>query len=85
MDKPHLHPVSFEFPYSLYSLDEYQLAYHSLARWSYLVNSKDRLIPNDIAEKIEDLIEILKYINDFSPSEEYLEDYEVPSKLQNQA
>ena len=85
MNQPHLHPVSFEFPYSLYSLDEYQLAYHSLARWSYLVNSKDRLIPNDIAEKIEDLIEILKYINDFSPSEEYLEDYEVPSKLQNQA
>ena len=85
MNQPHLHPVSFEFPYSLYSLDEYQLAYHSLARWSYLVNSKDRLIPNDIADKIEDLIEILKYINDFSPSEEYLEDYEVPSKLQNQA
>ena len=81
MNQPHLHPVSFEFPYSLYSLDEYQLAYHSLARWSYLVNSKDRLIPNDIAEKIEDLIEILKYINDFSPSEEYLEDYEVQSKL----
>ena len=81
MNQPHLHPVSFEFPYSLYSLDEYQLAYHSLARWSYLVNSKDRLIPNDIADKIEDLIEILKYINDFSPSEEYLEDYEVQSKL----
>ena len=81
MNQPHLHPVSFEFPYSLYSLDEYQLAYHSLARWSYLVNSKDRLIPDDIADKIEDLIEILKYINDFSPSEEYLEDYEVQSKL----
>ena len=81
MDQPHLHPVSFEFPYSLYSLDEYQLAYHSLARWSYLVNSKDRLIPEDIADKIEDLIEILKYINDFSPSE----DYEVQGQLQNQA
>lgn len=80
MDQPHLHPVSFEFPYSLYSLDEYQLAYHSLARWSYLVNSKDRLIPDDIADKIEDLIEILRYINDFSPSE----DYEVQSQLQNQ-
>jgi hypothetical protein len=81
MNQPHLHPVSFEFPYSLYSLDEYQLAYHSLARWSYLVNSKDRLIPDDIADKIEDLIEILKYINDFSPSE----DYEVQGQLQNQA
>jgi hypothetical protein len=80
MNQPHLHPVSFEFPYSLYSLDEYQLAYHSLARWSYLVNSKDRLIPDDIADKIEDLIEILKYINDFSPSE----DYEVQGQLQNQ-
>lgn len=80
MDQPHLHPVSFEFPYSLYSLDEYQLAYHSLARWSYLVNSKDRLIPDDIADKIEDLIEILRYINDFSPSE----DYEVQGQLQNQ-
>ena len=74
------HIMSFEFPYSLYYLDEYQLAYHALARYSYLLNS-DRLIPADVADKIEDVIELLKYINDHSPSE----DHEVSSSLQNQS
>ena len=61
------------FPYDLYSLDEYQFAYHSLAKWSHILNS-DILLPEDIANKIEDLIEILKYINDQSPSEQLDDD-----------
>jgi len=73
------HSMYLEFPYALHYLDEYQLSYHAHARFSNLLHSEGHFIPADVADKIEEVIQLLKYINDHSPSDSD----EVPHKLQS--
>ena len=47
-------------------LDSYSMSYHSLNRWKQILN--DHALPNEVADKIEDIIEALEYIEGWEPA-----------------
>lgn len=63
--------MSNHFPYDIYTLDSYSLAYHALARFKQLLCSDN--ISADIAEKIEDdIIPALEYIEGWEPTDDMI-------------
>ena len=55
------------FPYDVYHLDYYSLAYHALARFKQCLRD-DMTIPSDILDKIEEeLIPTLEFIEGWEP------------------
>jgi hypothetical protein len=55
------------------TMDTFRLANVSLYRWRKLVYSD--CLPNDVVEKIEEIIEALEYIDGWEPSDAMIQDH----------
>ena len=49
-------------------MDAYTLAWHSLKAWNRILND-DPTLPSDVADKIEDILTALEYIEGWEPSD----------------
>jgi uncharacterized secreted protein with C-terminal beta-propeller domain len=58
---------------NIYTMDTFRLANASLYRWRKLVYSD--CLPNDVVERIEEIIEALEYINGWEPSDAMIQDH----------
>jgi len=54
-------------------MDTFRLANVSLYRWRKLVYSD--CLPNDVVERIEEIIEALEYIDGWEPSDAMIQDH----------
>lgn len=54
----------------LNSLDSYSFAFHSLPQWKRILHNEDGILPVDLVEKIEAIIEALEYIEGWEPSDD---------------